>query len=64
MNMPPAFYYFFPAAVLLLVYAPITWARVRAGRRPTRWTYLTWVLVAAMFVYAVVMGVLAMQKAV
>jgi hypothetical protein len=36
---------------------------VRAGRRPTRWTYVTWVLVAAMFVYAVVMGVLALQKA-
>ena len=62
MNMPPAFYYFFPAAVLLLVYVPLARARVRAGVRPTRWTYLTWVLVAAMFVYAVVMGVLALQR--
>lgn len=63
MNMPPAFYYFFPAAVLLLVYAPITWTRVRAGVRPTRWTYLTWVFAAAIFVYAVVKGVLSLQQA-
>lgn len=63
MNMPPAFYYFFPAAVLLLVYVPLARARVRAGVRPTRWTYLTWAFVVVMFVYAVVKGVLVLQQA-
>lgn len=62
MNMHPAFYYFLPAAALLLVYAPLTWMRLRAGVRPTRWTYVVWAMVAAMFVYSMVKGVLALQQ--
>lgn len=62
MNMHPAFYYFLPAAALLLVYVPLTRMRLRAGVRPTRWTYVVWFMVAAMFVYSMVMGVLALQQ--
>lgn len=63
MNMHPAFYYFLPAFVLLFVFVPLTWMRVRAGRRPNRWTYLTWVFVAFMFVYSIVMGVGILRQA-
>jgi hypothetical protein len=63
MNMPPAFYYFFPAFVLVFVFVPLSWMRVRAGIRPNRWTYLKWALVAFTFVYCIVMGVLALRQA-
>ncbi|KFL37729.1 hypothetical protein N788_00740 [Arenimonas donghaensis DSM 18148 = HO3-R19] len=48
--------------VLVLVFVPMAWLRWRSGRRPNRWGYLAWTMMAAMVTYSLVLGVLAMLR--
>lgn len=62
MNWSAGLLHILPALVLVLAFVPIAWLRLRSGRRPNRWTWLAWTMVAAMVTYSLVLGVLAMLR--
>ncbi|WP_152560313.1 hypothetical protein [Arenimonas donghaensis] len=62
MNWSAGLLHILPAMVLVLVFVPMAWLRWRSGRRPNRWGYLAWTMMAAMVTYSLVLGVLAMLR--